>query len=305
MDKTEIIKQINELKRKKDIVILCHNYQPAEIQDVADFLGDSLDLALKAIKVTQKNIVFCGVDFMAESAKILNPDKTIIHPDLDAKCPMAGMVDAETLLCKKEKYPTSQVVSYVNSSAEVKALSDVCCTSANGPKVVKNCFAKQIIFVPDHNLGLYIKRFVSDKELIIWPGICPTHHKIRVEDIVNLKQKHPDAEVLVHPECRPDVIDISDHVYSTSGMIHHAKKSNSTEFIIGTEKEMCYRLKKINPAKNFYHISSAVCPNMKKISLQKLLKSMQNLEPVIDLPDDIMRKAKIPLEKMIEIGRSE
>ncbi|MFO7678038.1 MAG: quinolinate synthase NadA [Thermoplasmatota archaeon] len=305
MQKTEISQRIIDLKKENDVVILAHNYQPSEIQDIADFLGDSLDLALKALHVKQNNIVFCGVDFMAESAKILNPDKTIIHPDISAKCPMAGMVDPESLGWLTDKYPDAQVVCYVNTSAEIKALSDFCCTSANGEKVVKQCSANKIIFVPDHNLGLYIKRFVTDKEMIIWQGICPTHHKIQKSDVLALKKKYSDAEVMVHPECRPEVIDISDYVFSTNGMVQHAKKSQADEFIIGTEKEMCYRLKKEIPTKSFYHIPSAVCPNMKKITLQKLLKSMQNLEPTIDLPKDIIAKAKIPLKKMIDIGRSE
>jgi len=305
MDKKEIQDKINNLKQKNDIIILAHNYQPPEIQDIADFLGDSLDLAIKAKKTNVENIVFCGVDFMAESAKILNPDKNVIHPDITAKCPMAEMADFETLNAMKKKHPKAQVVSYVNTTADVKMLSDICCTSANGIKVVKQCNSEKVIFVPDQNLGSYIKRFVTDKEMILWPGMCPTHHNIKVDEIVNLKTKYPNAEVLVHPECRPEVIDIADHAFSTSGMVNHSKKSENNEFIIGTEIDMCYRLKKDIPNKTFIPLQSAICPNMKKITLEKVLKSVVSLEPKIKLSKDIIKKARLPLQKMMDIGRGE
>jgi len=305
MDDEKIISKIKNLKEKHDIIILAHNYQIPEIQDIADFLGDSLDLALKATKTDAETIVFCGVDFMAESAKILNPSKNVIHPDLDAKCPMAGMVDAESLGWLIKDNPDAEVVSYINTSAEVKALSDFCCTSANGEKVVKASSADKIIFTPDKNLGLYIQRFVPEKEMILWPGICPTHHNIQEVEIMKIKKKHPKAEVLVHPECRPEIINLADHVFSTSGMVHYSKESDTKEFIIGTEKDMCYRLKKENPKKIFYSLTSAVCPNMKKITLQKVLKSMESLEPKIELSEDIMQKAKMPLQKMMNIGRGD
>jgi len=305
MDRKEIQRTIINLKKKKDIIILAHNYQIAEVQDIADFLGDSLDLALKATTTDAKNIIFCGVDFMAESAKILNPDKNVIHPDINAKCPMADMVDAESLGWMIKKNPNAEVVSYINTTAEVKALSDICCTSANGEKVVNACTADEIIFVPDKNLGMYVQRFISDKKMILWPGICPVHHNIQKEEIVKIKKNHPKAEILVHPECTPEIIDLADHVFSTSGMVHHAKESAATEFIIGTEKDMCYRLQKENPSKKFYSINSAVCPNMKKITLEKVLKSMKSLEPKIELSDTIMKKAKRPLQKMMDIGRGD
>lgn len=305
MDRKEIKRKITNLKEKNDIIILAHNYQIPEVQDIADFLGDSLDLALKAINADAENIVFCGVDFMAESAKILNPNKNVMHPDIDAKCPMADMVDAESLGWLIKDNPDAEVVSYINTTAEVKAITDICCTSANGEKVVRASSAEKIIFVPDRNLGLYVQRFVPEKEMILWPGICPTHHNIQKEEILNIKKKHPRAEILVHPECRPGIIDLADHVFSTSGMVHYSKESDTKEFIIGTEKDMCYRLKKESPKKTFYSLASAVCPNMKKITLQKVLKSVESLEPKIDLSEDIMQKAKMPLQKMMDIGRGD
>jgi len=290
MDKKTIASTIADLKEKNNAIILAHNYQIPEIQDIADFVGDSLDLSMKATKTDAQNIVFCGVDFMAESAKILNPDKNVIHPDPEAKCPMAAMVDVESLNWLIQEHPTAKVVSYLNTSAEVKAISDICCTSSNGAKIIRSLSAKKIIFVPDKNLGLYIQRFVKDKNLILWPGICPTHHKINKEEILELKKKHSKAEILVHPECTPEVIDIADHALSTNGMITYAKKSDAKEFIIGTEKDLCYRLKKETPEKTFYPLKSAICPNMKKITLEKVLNSLKTLEPQVKLPDEIIEK---------------
>jgi len=303
--KKKNIDKINELKKKNNLIILAHNYQLPEIQDIADYLGDSLDLAKKATKTDAENIIFCGVDFMAESAKILNPDKNVIHPDIEAECPMANTVNFNDLLKLKKDYPDAEVVSYINTTAETKSISDICCTSANGTKVVKSLSSKKIIFVPDKNLGAYIQRNVKDKELIIWPGVCPTHHRIRKEEILKLKKIHPKAEILVHPECRPEVIDISDYALSTNGMINHTKESNVNEFIIGTEKELCYRLKNEIPNKKFYEIKSAICPNMKKITFEKVLNSLETLEPRIEIPDELMKKAKIPLQKMMDIGRGD
>ena len=297
----DIVSKIIDLKKEKNAVILVHNYQLPEIQDIADFLGDSLDLAKKATKTDADVIIFCGVDFMAESAKILNPGKTVIIPDKDAKCPMAHMININRLKKLKEKHPDAKVVSYINTTAETKILSDICCTSANGVKIVESLKTDKIIFVPDQNLGAYIKRHFPDKEFIIWPGMCATHHRIREKNIMKLKEKHPNAEVLVHPECRPEVIDVADHVFSTSGMVKHAKESNCSEFIIGTEKELCYRLEKENPDKEFHPINTAICPNMKKITLEKVLKSLELLEPKITLSDSIIKNAKKPLDKMIKI----
>jgi quinolinate synthase len=301
----EIEARLKELKKKHNAIILAHNYQIPEVQDIADFLGDSLDLAMKASKTDAKNIIFCGVDFMAQSAKILNPDKNVIIPDIEAECPMANMVDQNDLKKLKNEHPDAEVVAYINTTAETKTLSDICCTSANGEKVVKSLSSKKVIFIPDRNLGLYVQRFIKDKEMILWPGICPTHHKIRKEELLKLKEKHPNAEILVHPECRPEVIDISDHAFSTTGMVNHAKNSDTKEFIIGTEKELCYRLKKENPGKSFFHLKTAICPNMKKITLEKVLNSLKTLEPRIKLPEEIMKKAKQPLQRMMEVGRGD
>jgi quinolinate synthase len=301
--KTDIVKKIQELKSKNNAIILAHNYQLPEIQDIADIIGDSLDLAKKAQKTDAETIIFCGVDFMAESAKILNPVKKVIIPDITAQCPMANMVNIQNLLKLKKEHPDAEVVAYINTTAEVKTHSTICCTSANGVKVVKSLSAKKIIFVPDQNLGAYIQRQVLDKEMIIWPGVCLTHHKIRKQDILKLKKDHPKAEILVHPECKPEVIDIADYAFSTNGMVNHVKESDVTEFIIGTEKEICYRLKKENPKKEFYPIKYAICPNMKKITLDKVLKSLGTLEPEIKLSDEIMQNAKKPLQRMMDIGR--
>jgi quinolinate synthase len=293
--------QIQKVKKRQHAVILAHNYQNPDIQDIADFVGDSLDLSLKATNTDAKVIVFCGVDFMAESAKILNPEKTVILPDKTANCPMAGMVDAESLRWLIKEHPDADVVAYINTTAEVKALADICCTSANGVKIVKSIAAKKIIFVPDRNLGLYIQKHVPEKEMILWPGVCRTHHDIKKEDVLVLKKKHPAAEILVHPECQPEIIDLADFVYSTNGMVAHAKASPKKEFIIGTEIGLCYRLEKENPEKRFYPIPSAVCPNMKKTTLEKVLKSIETLEPKIHLPAEIMRNARLPLQRMMEI----
>lgn len=300
--KNDVTQRIQKLKSEKNAVILVHNYQLPEVQDIADFLGDSLDLAKKAQKTDAETIIFCGVDFMAESAKILNPDKNVIIPDITAQCPMANMVNIPNLLKLKKEHPDAEVVAYINTTAEAKTNSTICCTSANGVKIVKSLSAEKIIFIPDQNLGAYIQSQIPDKKMIIWPGMCSTHHKIRKEDILKLKKEHPDSEILVHPECRPEVIDIADYAFSTNGMVKHAKESDATEFIIGTEKEICYRLKKENPEKEFYPIKYAICPNMKKITIDKVLKSLETLEPQIKLSDEIMQNAKKPLQRMMEIS---
>ena len=302
----ELMKKIQNLKKRNNAIILAHNYQLPEIQDIADFVGDSLDLAKKATETNADYIIFCGVNFMAETAKILNPDKVVIHPDLDSRCPMADMVDVESLSWLQSRYPDAATVSYVNTTADIKAVSDVCCTSSNAVKVIKSLKNDKVIFVPDRNLGSYVKRFVKDKEIILWPGMCPTHHNlINKEDILKLKEEHPNAEVMVHPECKPEVIDIADFVFSTNGMVKHAKESKSREFIVGTERELCYRLKKENPDKEFYPVSRAVCPNMKKITLEKVVYSLENLEPELKLSKDTIEKARKPLTRMMEIGRGD
>jgi len=295
------VEKLEKLKKRRNAIILAHNYQRPEIQDVADFVGDSLALAMKAQKTSADVIVFCGVDFMAESAKIINPDKIVLFPDEGAKCPMASMVDEESLIKLKEKY-RYDIVSYINTTASVKAISDICCTSANAVKVVKS-MPNGVIFTPDENLGNYVKKFIKDKEMILWPGFCPTHLGISVEDIIKLKNEYPDAEILAHPECTLDVIEIADKVASTEGMVRYARESESTEFIIATEKELCYRMKKEMPEKKFYAIKNAICPTMKKITLEKVIKSLEIMKPEIKLDEDIIARAKKPLERMLNIGR--
>ncbi len=297
----KLVSKIKRLKRERNIVILAHNYQPPEIQDIADFVGDSLDLSRKATKVSSKYIVFCGVNFMAESAQILNPDKVVLHPSLDARCPMADMVNIKELERLQDENPDALTVAYINTTAETKAMADICCTSANAVHVIKKLDAKKIIFVPDRNLGSYVKRFVVDKEIMIWPGYCHTHESISKDEILRLKSKYPNAEIMVHPECKSDVIDIADFVCSTNGMVKHVRESKAKEFIVGTEKGLCYRLRKENPDKRFYEIDIAVCPDMKKITLEKILASMENLEPRVELSSNVMEMAKKPLDKMLEI----
>ncbi|UCE37864.1 MAG: quinolinate synthase NadA [Thermoplasmata archaeon] len=302
---SNIVEDIINAKKEKNAVILAHNYQIPAIQDLADFVGDSLALAVKATKVESDLIIFCGVDFMAESALILNPEKTIIHPNPKAKCPMAAMVDVEGLRMAKKKNPEATVVSYVNTTAEVKTETDICCTSANAVKVIKSIEEDTILFVPDSNLGLYAQRFLPDKKFIFWPGYCHVHQDISVAQIQDLKASYPIAEVLVHPECSPDVIDIADFVYSTEGMAKHCASSDSKEFIIGTEEGLVHRLKKENPDKTFYAISDAICPSMKKITLENTLDALRNLKPRIILPDEVIKKARAPLDKMVAIGRQD
>ena len=297
--------RILELRKEKKAVILAHNYQRPEIQDLADFVGDSLGLSMQATKVNAKVIIFCGVDFMAESAKILNPNKKVVHPVPGAKCPMAAMCDVAGLVELKKKYPDAKVVGYVNTTAVCKAQMDVCCTSSNAVKVVQSIDSKKVIFVPDENLGKYVQRFVKDKEIILWPGYCPTHDRISPEKILNAKREHPEAVVIVHPECRPEVIDLADAVKSTEGMIKFVKLSDRREFIIGTEKELIYRLKKENPEKVFYAIPGAVCPTMKMITMKSVLEALETLEPVVEIDPETMERARAPLQRMMGVGRGD
>jgi quinolinate synthase len=299
----DIREQILELKKEKEAIILGHNYQRKEVQEVSDFLGDSYGLSVQASKTDAKIIVFCGVDFMAESAKILNPQKIVLHPNLKANCPMAAMVDVKSLKDLKAAHPGTPVVSYVNTSADVKAESDICCTSANAVKIVQSLPDKEVIFVPDTNLGLYVQRYVKDKEMIFWPGYCPTHVNIKVEDLKELKKQHPDAEILVHPECTPDVIDFADFAFSTEGIVKHVVSSPKREFIIGTEANMLHRLRKEAPGRILYEVPNATCPNMRVISLEDVRDSLVKIQHKIELPPDIIRRARIPLERMIAAGR--
>lgn len=296
------VEQILELKKKRNAVILAHNYQRGEVQDIADFVGDSLELSQKAAKTDAVVIVFCGVHFMAETASILNPGKVVLLPDAGAGCPMANMITSDQLRQKKKEMPKATVVTYINSSAAVKAESDYCCTSANGVRVVQSISNTEILFVPDQYLGDFIAR-KTGKKMALWPGYCPTHVKILPEDILRRKKEYPKAKVVVHPECRPDVIALADEALSTSGMIRYAARPDVTELIVGTEIELLHRLNKENPGKRFIPASTkAVCPNMKKITLEKILDSLEAMTPEIKVPEDIRVKAIGAVNHMLEIG---
>jgi quinolinate synthase len=293
--------EILKLKEEKNAVILAHNYQIGPVQDIADLVGDSLELSRAAAKLDCDAIIFCGVLFMAETAAILSPEKKVVLPDRGAGCPMADMVTANELKAAKKRYPEAAVVCYVNSSAEAKAESDICCTSANGVQVVNSLSEDQVLFVPDRNLASYVARHTK-KEIIPWDGYCYVHDRLTPEDVAFAKEKHPGAELLVHPECRPEVVDLADFVYSTSGIIRHAKESSCKEFIIGTEVDIMYRLKKENPKKLFYPLNeNALCVDMKKTTMEKVLRSLETLEPRITVPEDIADRARSAIERMLAI----
>jgi quinolinate synthase len=297
--------EVQRLKSKRNAIILVHNYQLPEVQDVADFIGDSLGLSQKAAKTDSDVIVFCGVDFMAESAKILSPDKTVLLPELGAVCPMAEMIDRVGIVKMKSQHPKAESVAYVNTSAETKAEVDICCTSSNAIKVVASLTSSEVIFVPDANLGYWVQRSEKNKKLILWPGFCPTHDSITTEMVLAQKGLHPSALVIAHPECRPEVLDMVDAVRSTEGMINFAKESESKEFIIATEKEMVYRLHKLLPDKTFYPLPGVVCPNMKKTNLQSVVNALEKMQHEITIPDDIIKRARLPLERMMAVGRGD
>lgn len=300
-----LIERIHTLKKERNAIILAHNYQRGEVQDIADFTGDSLGLSQQAARHEAEVIVFCGVDFMAESAAILSPQKTVLMPDLAAQCPMAAMITPEALIQMKEEHPEAVVVAYVNTSAAVKAESDICCTSSNAVQVVDNLEEQDVIFVPDKNLALYVQRY-TDKNLIIWDGYCPTHHQILAGEILLLKDEHPDAVVVAHPECRPEVIDIADAVFSTGGMVRYVREANYKEFIIGTEVGLLHRLKKENPDKIFYPASRyAVCPNMKMNSLKRIVDALEQNRYIITVPEPLRIRAKQALDRMLEAGRGD
>ena len=298
-----IIEKISELKKKHNAVILAHNYQRGEIQDVADFVGDSLGLSQQAAKTDADLIVFCGVHFMAETAALLSPDKTVIMPDEHAGCPMASMITARELREKKKLYPNAKVVCYVNTTAAVKAESDVCCTSSNAVKIVSSIPEDEdIIFVPDKSLGAYVSSCL-DREMMYWEGYCPTHHRILADQIVKMKSEHPDAEVVVHPECTPDVIALADHVASTTGILNYAKSSNSKEFVIGTEIGILHRMKKENPDKTFMPVTPlSDCPNMKLNTLEKLLWSLEDIQFVVTVPEEIAVEARKAIQRMLDLS---
>ncbi|MDO8525701.1 MAG: quinolinate synthase NadA [Candidatus Omnitrophota bacterium] len=295
-------KKIEKLKVKRNAVIIAHNYQRDEIQEIADIGGDSLALSQAAVRTDADVIVFCGVQFMAESAAILNPDKSVLLPVMEAGCPLADMITPEKLRAKKREHPGAAVVCYVNSSAEVKAESDIACTSSNAVHVVKALKEKDIIFVPDKNLGRYVQSQAPGKNIILWDGFCPTHIRVQEEDVVKTKSAHPQAEVIAHPECNPAVLALADHICSTGGMFKYVKESKSKEFIISTESGMLYKLQKENPGKKFYlPTSHLVCANMKLITLGWVAHSLENMVYEIKVPDEVREKAKKTLDRMLAV----
>jgi quinolinate synthase len=296
-----IIEEIIRLKEERNAILLVHNYQPPEIQDIADCTGDSLELSRAAATMDGDVIVFCGVDFMAETAAILSPQKTVLLPAEDACCPMAQMISADELNLAKERHPGAAVVCYVNTTAEIKAESDICCTSSNAVKVVNAVKQDKILFVPDRNLGMYAQRFTK-KIVLPWEGFCIVHDRITPDQVAEARKAHPGAVVLVHPECRPAVIDCADHVASTSGIIKEVCASTSREFIIGTEIGILHRLKKECPGKQCYPLSEeAVCRNMKKTDLVKVRDSLATLRPRITVPQDIADRARGAIERMLAL----
>ena len=299
-----IRQQIRDLLKQHNAVLLAHNYMRDEVQEIADITGDSLGLSMEAAKTSADVIVFCGVHFMAESAAILSPGKKVLLPRPDAGCPMADMVTAEELRTLKAQHPGVPVVTYVNSSADVKAESDICCTSANAVTVVRSLAEKELIFVPDRNLGRWVAQFVPDKKFIYWDGFCPTHERMTVEAIRSKKEEHPDALFICHPECAPEISALADHVCSTSGMYDYCRASSATQFIVGTEAGILYRLRDENPGKEFILASPALfCPNMKLTSLEDVLISLQTLSPVISVPEDVRIRARAALDRMLAVPR--
>ena len=295
----QLSEKILKLKKEKNAIILAHLYQIPEIQEIADYVGDSYYLSQVARDAKEDLIIFCGVKFMAESAKVLSPEKTVILPAPNAGCPMADMADVEEMI---KKYPDAFKVCYINSSYEVKALCDASVTSSSALNIIKNIPNKQILFLPDQNLGGYISEFFPEKEFILWRGFCPTHHRITAEDIIKAKEEHPNVKVLSHPECSKEVRDLSDYIGSTSGIINYATECEDKEFIIATEEGVLHQLKKKNPDKKFYFPEVMVCPNMKKTSLQDVYDALDGKKEEVILDEEIRKKALTSLENMHKLG---
>lgn len=295
-----LVEKINKLKKERNAIILAHNYVLGEVQDVADYCGDSLELSRKAANITEDVIVFCGVKFMAETAKILSPQKTVLHPIPDAGCPMADMADVKSLREFKKKYPNAVVLAYVNTTAEIKTEVDICCTSGNADKVLSAIPKdKQVIFLPDKNLAMNTAKKIN-RDVIVWPGFCPTHMRITTEMIEKRKKEFPNAVVVVHPECSPDVVAAADQALSTSGILKYAKESKANEIIVGTEIGIIHRLQKENPKKLFIPISEqAVCMNMKKINLEDVVESLEKMQYEIILSEETIKKAWLPIDRML------
>lgn len=293
---------ILKLKKEKNAIILAHLYEPDEIQEIADYVGDSYYLSKIARDCEEELIIFCGVKFMGESAKILSPQKTIILPATNAGCPMADMAEASDLKEMIEKYPNAFKVCYINSSYEVKALCDVSVTSSSALDILKNVPNKEILFLPDRNLGSYIAEFFPEKEFILWEGFCPTHERLTSEEVLKAKQEHPNVKVLAHPECNKPVRDLADYIGSTSGIINYATKCEDNEFIICTEEGILYELNKRNPNKKFYFPEKMICPNMKKTSLEKVYDALCGKIDEVILDKEISEKALTSLENMHKLG---
>ena len=297
----ELVEKILNLKEKRNAVILAHNYQRPEVQDIGDFVGDSLELSRKAAEVKAPVIVFCGVQFMAETASILCPNSRVLLPDAESGCPMADMITVEQLIARKKELPGARVVCYVNSSAAVKAESDICCTSANAVNVVRSMGDGEILFIPDQYLGHYVSTVIK-REMVLWPGYCPTHVKIQAQDIIRQKERHPGAVALVHPECRPEVTAVADEVLSTGGMLRYARTANAEVMIIATETGILHRLKKENPGKTFVPATvKAVCPNMKKITLEKVLWALEEMKPEVRVPAAVRQRAMSAVDRMLAL----
>lgn len=300
---SEVSNRIRELKEERHAIILAHNYQPPAVQDIADLTGDSLELSRKAASTSAKVIVFCGVAFMAETAAILNPDKTVLLPCFEAGCPMADMITVADMKSIQATYPGLPIITYVNSSAAVKAESTVCCTSANSIRIVESFHdADSVYMAPDRNLAKYTARH-TPKEVFFWHGYCPIHHNLSVEQVLIQKRRHPEAVLLAHPECRPEVLDLADVVHSTSGMLRYVQASAHQSFIIATEEGILHPMRRQNPNKQFYSASEQlVCPDMKKISLEDVCRSLETLEPRVSVPEEIRLRALNAVEKMLKVG---
>jgi len=302
LDEAAIAEQVIKMKEERNAVILVHNYQRPEVQDIADFTGDSLGLSREAARTEAEVIVFCGVHFMAETAFILSPDKTVLLPEMRAGCPMADMADAADVARARDENPDAMVVSYVNTSAAVKAVSDYCCTSANAVQVTRAVTSDRVLFVPDKNLAAYVASQV-DKEIIAWDGFCPTHENITAQHIELARIEHPQAEVIAHPECSAEVLALADHIRSTSGMLDAALESPATEFIVATESGMLYPLANAAPEKTFFSpAAEPLCPNMKLTTLSKVLWALQTLEPRVTVPEEIRVRALGAVERMLALG---
>lgn len=302
IDQQELHEQIKQLKEQRNAIILAHNYQRPEVQDIADYVGDSLGLSQQAAETEAEVIIFCGVHFMAETAYILSPDKTVVLPDIEAGCPLADMVSVQSLRQRKKELPDHTVVTYINSSADVKAESDICCTSSNAVRIIDSLSNDKILYIPDKNLALWARK-QTGKDIQIWPGFCPTHHHIKAGQIIELKKQNQNCEFMAHPECIPEVLEVADFVGSTSAMFKYARQSKASTIIVGSEMGMLHRLKKENPEKTFLLANKqVVCPNMKRTTLAKVRDALISLEPKITVDESIRVKALVSVQKMLEVS---